>query len=233
MEIKISKSNKTALVFGATGLVGSKLLEQLLLHPSYEKVIVFTRRLIKDNSPKLVQHKIDFDQLENHKHLITGDDIFLCLGTTIKKAKTKDNFYKVDFTYNFNIAKIAAMNRVSQLFLVSSVGADVHSFFFYSRVKGELEEAVQKLPFWSTHIFRPSVLLGERNENRFGEDLAKKLGRYIDLFTMNLLTKYKPVEADIVAKAMISEAQRVSRGIHFHNSEKLQKLAERVDKFLN
>ncbi len=228
--MEITKDNKTALVFGATGLIGNHLVNFLLFHPAYEKVVVFLRKKMDLEHPKLSQQVIDFDKPESFSDLVKGDDLFCCLGTTMAKAGSKEAFYKVDFTYAFRAANMAAKNGVNQFLLVSSVGADTDSLFFYSKVKGELEEEVQKLNFWSTHIFRPSVLLGSRNENRWGEEIAGKLGKVIDRFTGGLLTKYRPIEADVVAKAMVSAAQGLKPGVHFYPSHWLQGLAAEIDK---
>jgi uncharacterized protein YbjT (DUF2867 family) len=135
----------------------------------------------------------------------------------------------VDYTYAWQVAEMAAKNKVNQLLLVSSVGAGANSLFYYSKVKGQIEDAVQKLPFWSTHIFRPSVLLGERNENRWGEQVAGRIGKVLDRFTGGLLTKYRPIEADVVAKAMVSAAQGMKPGVHFYPSHWLQALGAEID----
>lgn len=227
--MEIIKNNKTALVFGATGLIGNHLLHFLLMHAAYQKVVVFVRRPIGMEHPNLVQHVIDFDRPEQYRSLVRGNDLFCCLGTTMARAGSKEAFFKVDFTYAYEAASMAAKNGVSQFLLVSSVGADANSLFFYSKVKGQLEDEVQKLNFWSIHIFRPSVLLGERNENRWGEEIAGRLGRVIDRFTGGLLTKYRPIEADVVAKAMVSAAQGLEPGVHFYPSHWLQKVAAQVD----
>lgn len=206
----------------------------LLHHPAYQKVVAFSRKPLKMQHPKLVQHLIDFDRPEDYRHLVKGDDLFLCLGTTMAKAGSKEAFYKVDFTYAEQAAKMAADNGVHQLLLVSSVGASSESLFFYSKVKGQLEEAVQQLKFWGIHIFRPSVLLGERNENRFGEEIAGKIAKVIDRLTGGLLTKYRPIEADVVAKAMVGAAQGLTPGVQFYPSHWLQALAQKMEegKFL-
>jgi uncharacterized protein YbjT (DUF2867 family) len=230
--MQISKDKKTALLFGATGLVGGHALEFLLLHPAYDKVIAFVRKPLQQSHEKLVQQVIDFDKPDTWGHLVKGDDLFCCLGTTMAKAGSKAAFFKVDFTYPMQAAHFALQNKVHQYLLVSSVGADTESLFFYSKVKGQLEEALQKLDFWSIHIFRPSLLLGERNENRFGEEVAGKIGKLIDRFTGGLLTKYKPIEADVVAKAMVAAAQGLEPGTHVYPSHWLQQEAEKVDKAL-
>lgn len=230
--MEITKGKKTALLFGASGLVGGYCLDFLLNHAAYQRVIAFVRNPLEKEHDKLEQVKVDFDQPEQFAHLIKGDDIFLCLGTTMAKAGSRKAFYKVDFTYNYQAAKAAANNGVNQLFLVSAVGADMDSIFYYSEVKGELEGAIKKLSFWAIHIFQPSVLLGERNENRWGEEIAGRIGRVIDRITGGLLTKYRPVEADVVALAMVNAAQQLSRGVHVYPSHYLQDLANQENKLL-
>jgi uncharacterized protein YbjT (DUF2867 family) len=223
--LEILKGKKVALLVGATGLVGGYCLDFLLEHGAYRKVVVFSRRKLKKEHPKLEQHKVDFDRLADYRDLFRGDDLFCCLGTTMRKAGSKAAFYKVDFTYTHDAARLAVENGVKQFLLVSSVGADVDSLFFYSRVKGEIEAAVEKLPFWATHIFRPSVLLGSRNENRWGEEIAARIASGIDALTGGLLTKYRPIEADVVAKAMVNAAQQLKSGFHVYPSQFLQQLA--------
>lgn len=224
--MEIIKHDKIALVFGATGLIGGFLVEQLLAHTAYQKVKVFVRRPMKLKHPKLEQHIIDFDKLLDYGDLIEGDDLYCALGTTRAKAGSKEAFFKVDFTYVYEAARIGVGQGVNQFLLVSSVGADPNSMFYYSQVKGEIEKAVKNLDYWATHIFQPSLLLGERNENRFGENIAKKIGGFFDKITGNLLTKYSPIEAEAVAQAMIAAAQRLNQGVHTYRSEELQELAE-------
>jgi uncharacterized protein YbjT (DUF2867 family) len=230
MEVQLVKDDKTALLFGATGLIGGYCLNFLLASPAYNKVKVFTRKELDFDNEKLEQHKIDFDKLENYKDLIKGDDVFCCLGTTMRKAGNKEAFRKVDYDYGFQIAKIAEKQGVNQFLLVSSVGADADSVFFYNQVKGELEDAVKKMDFWSTHIFQPSVLLGKRNENRWGEQLAGRLAKGFDFLTGGLLTKYSPVEAEVVAKAMVVAAQGLDSGLQIYPSHILQKIAKNEER---
>jgi len=155
---------QVANVIGASGLVGQQLVGQLLNHPDFKKVRIFVRRKCGITHPKLEEQLIDFDTPEIWKHLVKGDVLFSTLGTTIKTAKTKENQYRVDFTYQYDFAKVAADNGVSAYVLVSSMGASSKSSVFYSRIKGELEDAVSKLNFRKLIIFRPSILDGNRQE---------------------------------------------------------------------
>jgi Predicted nucleoside-diphosphate-sugar epimerases len=152
-----------------------------------------------------------------------ADDIFCCLGTTMKKAGSKDEFYKVDFTYIVNSAKIAALNNAKQFILVSSLGADNGSPFYYSRVKGQTERAVKKLPFWAIHILRPSVLAGERDEIRTGERLATRVGSFLHSVVGSFLDKYAPIAAERVAKFMVSKAQGTKGGVFIYESDEIQR----------
>lgn len=224
--MEITQDKKTAILIGATGFVGSHCLQLLLSHQAYQKIIVLTRRSLELDHPKLEEHVIDFDDLAAYQALLAGHDFFSCLGTTMAKAGNKEAFFKVDFKYVYTAARLAAENKVNQYLLVSSVGADQESTFYYSRVKGELEEAIKDLPFWSIHIFQPSILLGERNENRWGEKWAGRIGKWIDSATGGLLTKYRPVEAEVVAESMVNAAQGLREGLHIYPSHLLQALAE-------
>ncbi len=191
---------KIANIIGASGLVGHKLLVQLLDHPEFEKVRVFVRRSTGMVHPKLEEQIIDFDQTESWKSLVQGDVLFSTLGTTIKTAKTKENQYRVDFTYQYEFAKAAAENGISAYLLVSSMGANPKSSVFYSRMKGELEDAVAKLPFQKLFIIRPSILDGNRQEKRAGEKVGLILSRFVTRF---ILRAYKPTPVDLLASKMI------------------------------
>jgi uncharacterized protein YbjT (DUF2867 family) len=213
---------------GATGLVGGFCLDYLLSHPAYGKVRVLTRRPLRQTHPKLESVTVDFDRLPDHAHDFTANDLFCCLGTTRGKAGSKEAFYKVDFTYIDTAARLAAGQGVNQFMLISSLGADSESGFFYSRVKGEVEAAIQQYPFWAVRIFRPSVLVGERNENRWGEQLAGRFIRGIDFLTGGLLSRVRPVEAEVVARAMVNSAQYLDAGVRIYPSEALPGMA-RID----
>lgn len=224
----LNNADKTALIFGSTGLVGAELLKLLLSSSQYQRVIAFTRKPIEINHQKLINIIVDFDRLESIAHKLMGDDLYICLGTTMKKAGSKEAFYKVDYTYSFEVARMAALNKVNQLLLVSSVGADPDSSIFYSQVKGKLENSVITLPFWGIHIFRPSLLLGQRNEFRAAEAISVIFARGINAIGSNFLGKYKPVEAMDVAVSMVHAASVLNKGIHLYPSDKIVEIAQNV-----
>jgi len=193
---------KTAIVIGATGLVGSHLVNQLLDDPRFENVKIFTRRSTGKQHPKLKEFLIDFDKPNQWQHLVTGDVLFSALGTTLKKAGGKAAQYKIDYTYQYNFANAAAMNGVATYVLVSSAGASPNSTIFYSRMKGELERDIAKLNFKHIHIIQPGILDGPRSEKRAGEKIGVAVLSV--LHKIPALSAYKPIHAAIVAKAMIN-----------------------------
>ena len=210
-------NKKTAIVIGATGLVGSQLVRQLLDDDRYEYVKVFHRRATGITHPKLAETVIDFDTPHEWKHLVTGDELFSALGTTLKTAGSKEAQYKVDYEYQYQMAEIAAKNEVQKYALVSSIGADSSSGNFYTRMKGELDDAVQKLDFEQTVIVRPSLLLGDRKEKRIGEILSEPLLKMAT--KLPFLKKYKPIHVRDVAKAMIHALNIDSNQIIFEGFE--------------
>ena len=215
---------KTAIVIGATGLVGSNITSQLLDDARYEKVKVFVRRSLKINNPKLEEHLINFDNIDVWKEYITGDELYSALGTTIKKAGSKEAQYKIDFTYQYEVAKTAVQNGVKKYLLVSSAGANYKSSNFYLRMKGSLDEKVQQLDFGHICIFKPSYLDGVRSEKRLGETIGIKIAGTITKI-IPTLKKYRPIEASRVAEAMIKSAnQNISDKIKIYNPEEIFKV---------
>jgi len=196
---------KRAIILGATGLVGGHLVKLLLNDDLYERVTVFVRRSTGILHPKLTEHSVDFDNPGPWEGLIRGNDLFSCLGTTIKKAGSRDAQYGIDYTYQYKTAMAAAENGVTTYVLVSSSGASPHSRIFYSRIKGELDRDVKELPFRTVSILKPSVLMGERKEKRTGESLGVFLGNIL-IPLIPPLRKYRPIPAETVAKAMIKAA---------------------------
>lgn len=196
---------KTAVVIGASGLIGKTLVRKLLEDNRYNSVKVFVRRSINISNTKLAEHIVDFDRITDWKNKITGDELYSAMGTTIKKAGSKEAQYKIDVTYQYEFAKAAAEKGIKSYFLVSSVGANAKSKIYYTKIKGELEEKVKLLPFNKIRIFRPSLLLGERDEKRFGEKAAERLLKIVvPLFPF--LKNQRPIEGEKVARVMIVSA---------------------------
>lgn len=209
---------KTALLAGSTGLIGNQLLRLLLEAPQYDKVIALTRREITAH-PKLVQVKVELENIAEKVGSLVADDIFCCLGTTMEKAGSKEEFYKVDFEYPHLLAKATHLNGARQYMLTSSLGANKKSSFYYNKVKGEIEEAVCAIGFETVHIFRPSLLLGPRSEKRSGEVAAKL---FYKVFGFLIPGKYKAIESAKVAAAMIYFASQNKSGNFIHESFELQ-----------
>jgi uncharacterized protein YbjT (DUF2867 family) len=198
---------KIANVLGATGLVGGHLVQLLLEDDRYSIVRIFVRRPTGLSHEKLEEHLVDFDKPNEWHHLLTGDDLFSCMGTTIKKAGSQEAQYKVDFTYPFEAAQAAAANGVQNYALVSSSGANPNSKFFYMRIKGELDRYVQGLSFSRIRIIRPSILKGERDEKRLGESIGvAAMGTMVRLAPF--LKRYGPIHGKVVAQALINSINR-------------------------
>jgi uncharacterized protein YbjT (DUF2867 family) len=212
---------KTALIAGSTGLIGRQLLTLLLATNRYDKVIALTRHDLNMNHPKLVELHVDFSVLDQYADKLVGDDVFCCLGTTMAKAKTKERFYTVDFTYALRIAVASMLGGAKQFFLVSALGANKNASVFYNRVKGEVEEAVSNLGFETLHILRPSLLLGPRGEQRSAEDAAKFVYKW---FGFLIPQKYKGIESSQVARAMLHYASLEEKGRFIHESREMLKL---------
>jgi uncharacterized protein YbjT (DUF2867 family) len=213
--------SRTALLVGATGLVGNELMELLLNQPGYDLVKVFTRRSLRKNHPKLEEIVVDFDQLYQYKQHFNVDAVYCCLGTTIKKAGSQDAFRKVDYQYPIELAKLAKEADVENFLIITAMGADSNSKIFYNRVKGEVEKHLQRLQLPSLHIFRPSLLLGDRNEFRLGEKIGIILSPIFSWLLVGPLKKYKPIQAKNVAIAMLLIGQKQNRGIHIYSSHQI------------
>ena len=198
-----------ALIIGATGATGKELVQQLLLDKDFEEIYVFVRKPLTFEHPKLKVHVVDFNQPEHWKDLIKGDVAFSCLGTTLKDAGSKEAQRKVDYDYQFNFAKYARENGVNDYILVSAYGAKLSSKIFYSRIKGELEDAVKALQFPKITIFRPGMLDRENSE-RTGEVLGSRIIKFAN--RLGLLEKQKPLPTSILAKAMINASKIKSNG---------------------
>ena len=195
---------KTAIVIGATGVTGKPLTEFLLNSSHYQQVIVFSRRpfaLPGIATDKLVNHVVDFDQLENWKDKIHGDDLFSALGTTRKQAGSQAAQYKVDFEYQATVIKAAAANGVDRLFLVSSSGANANSRFFYPRMKGELDQLALQQGFATTTLIKPSLIVGDRPDHRLGEKIGHSLLTPLCNF-LPMLRYYRPIKGTELGRAI-------------------------------
>lgn len=199
-----------ALVIGATGAVGKDLVQQLLTDEAFEKVDIFVRREVNIPSEKLTVHVVDFDRPETWADQLQGDVLFSCMGTTIKAAGSQDAQWKVDYTYQFETAKAARANGVKTYVLVSSVGANAKSKVFYTKMKGALDEAVQKLGFEGCFILRPPSLI-RKGSDRLGEKLGVVVIKAFN--SLGLLQKFTPVPTERVAAIMISVAKSGRSGV--------------------
>lgn len=216
----LENHERQALVIGATGLVGGLLVRSLLQNPAYGRIRVLVRRSLEMEHPKLEQHVVDWEQLEEQKDLFRDvDDLYCCLGTTIKKAGSQENFRQVDFHYPVKAAKLAKEHGVSQMLVISSMGADTGSRVFYSRTKGEMEEALTDIGFRSLHIFRPSLILGDRKEKRLGEQLAAHAMTFLDRWMKGRVDKYRAIQASTIARAMMNIALVQTNGNHVYSND--------------
>ncbi|MFE3869140.1 NAD(P)H-binding protein [Flavobacterium sp. LS2P90] len=215
---------KTALIIGSTGLIGSQLLNLLLDSNDYLKVITFVKRDTGIKHPKLTQHIIDFDKPESYKDLVVGDDFFCTIGTTIKKAGSKEAFRKVDFEYPRQFAAFALKNQVKQFLIISSLGADAQSGNFYLKTKGEIQDFLKDCNFESISILQPSLLLGNRTEFRFGEKVGAFFMKTLSFLFLGNLKKYKPIESKTVSKALLKIAQKNNTGFKIYESDVIQEI---------
>jgi uncharacterized protein YbjT (DUF2867 family) len=210
---------KTALLAGSTGLIGSQLLGLLLTDDHYSSVTAISRKPLSVTSPKLINLVCELHDLSNHRDQLKVDDVFCCLGTTIKKAKTKEAFRAVDLDAPLQLAKITKEAGARKFLLVSSLGANKSSGIFYNQVKGEVEGAIQKVGFNSCHILRPSLLLGSRKEERTGEDAAKL---FYKVFGFLVPKRYEAIESMQVAKAMLHLASTEQSGAFIYESNQIK-----------
>lgn len=211
-----------ALVVGATGLVGQSLLSQLLDNPQYDSIHVIARSRAKQQHAKLFWHVCaDFMDLQTLKDSISADHVYCCLGTTMAKAKSQEAFCRVDRDHVVNVAKLGLDVGASKFMLVSSLGANPESRFFYNRVKGQTEGLVSQLPYQTIGIFRPSVLKGQRQEWRPLERLSYVLLPILNALTFNFIRSYLPVEVNRVAKAMQNLALSDQTGVVIVESSRI------------
>jgi uncharacterized protein YbjT (DUF2867 family) len=195
--------NTHALVLGATGATGREIVSLLLKDPAYNKVSIFVRNKPNIKHKKLSIHQIDFSRLSDYCEFIKGDVLFSALGTTLKDAGSKPQQYLVDYTYQYAFAKMAYENGVKHYALVSSIGSNENSPFFYPKMKGALEEAIKKLDFEKTYVFQPPYLIRQAELIRTGEKIGIKV---LSVFNqLGLLKSQKPLPVSTLAQKMIGE----------------------------
>ncbi|HET7229457.1 MAG TPA: oxidoreductase [Longimicrobium sp.] len=220
-----AESGRTALVLGATGLVGGHCLELLLADASWSRVTVIARRPSGRSHPRLNEVAADFERLEEQAHAFAADDVFCCLGTTIRKAGSQAAFSRVDHDYVVRSAELARQQGARRFLLVSALGADPGSRVFYNRVKGEAERDVTALPFEGVALLRPSLLLGERAERRRSEALAQKAAPFLSPLLWGPLRKYRALPAAAVARAMVRLAREGFAGVRVVESDEIAAVA--------
>lgn len=209
-----------ASIIGATGATGSELVTLLLEDQTYMEVTVFVRRKLDFNHEKLKVHIIDFDETEQWKLLVKGDVLFSCLGTTLKAAGSKKAQWKIDYDYQYQFAKAASENNVPNYVLISSSNADADSFFFYSKMKGKLEEVVKDLSFSKTIIFKPTLLIRESTERKM-EIIGAKILIFFN--KLGLFKSQKPIATKTLAKAMINAVKNLDKGSHIIEDQNILK----------
>jgi uncharacterized protein YbjT (DUF2867 family) len=207
------------VVIGATGVVGSQVVEALIKHVGIKEVVTLTRKPVQYNSTKVLNVVINFEEIENYSKLLEADILFSCLGTTLKQARSLEAQKKVDVTYQYKVAKIASEQGITNYSLVSSSGANVKSSNAYLQMKGELESLVLKLNFSKVSIFQPSLLLGKRSDLRVGE----LIGKYIlpVLCFIPGLKKYAPIKGEVVAKKMLEVALNNEVGLNYYRLDEI------------
>ncbi|WP_068081022.1 NAD-dependent epimerase/dehydratase family protein [Polycladidibacter stylochi] len=217
---------KTALVLGASGLIGTALLQELLVCNRYETVIALVRQKLPLINDRLLQFQVDFNHIPALEPLMRAEHVYCALGTTRKTAGSNENFYTIDFTLIFELAQLARKQGVQHFLLVSSIGANPDSKNIYLKTKGELEQEILKLGFPALSIFRPSLLLGPRKEFRSVESLAKTIGYIVSPLLVGPLKPYRPIKAQQVATAMLQSAKKHRKGNRLYMNEEIRQLSQ-------
>ena len=199
---------KTALIFGSSGLIGNHLLELILKDNNYNKIKLFVRSDLTDVNSKIEIIKTDFNNIENHKDKIVGDDCFFCIGTTRKNTPDKNEYIKIEYNLPIEVAKIAKSNSINNFIYISSLGANPNAASLYLKNKGQTEQELIKLNFMNLSILRPSILLGNRKENRVGEKIGIFAMKTLSPLFLGNMKKYKPIKVEYVSKAMLQVAKK-------------------------
>lgn len=213
------------ILAGASGLIGSKLLSELIRSGEISEILLILRKSLGISDHKVRELIVNFDEPENFSSEISGDIIFSCLGTTKSATPEPEDYRKIDKDYPLNIAKSGLKNGSKQFHIVSSIGADPKSSNSYLKLKGELEYELKKLNIPSLHIYQPSFLTGDRKENRLAEKIITPLIRVIDPLLLGPLKKYRSIKAETVAKAMLKQSLKDLKGTFIYPSIQIQELA--------
>ena len=214
---------RKVLIAGASGLVGAEVLRELQTIPTIEKIVVLVRKPFENTNPLVQQMQVDFDNLAGSSVCFNDiDTVFCCLGTTIKIAKTKDAFRKVDYEYPMAIALLSVQQNVKNFLCITAMGADPSSSVFYSRVKGELERDISKCQIPSISFFRPSLLIGDRKESRPAEKAGILFAKALSFLFIGPLKNYKGITVQKVAKAMVERGKHPVPGVQFVLSGQMQ-----------
>jgi len=218
--------NKTAIVFGATGLVGKELIYHLIKDIRYKAVKVFTRRDLHIEHIKVIEKIVDVEKVEDYSDLIKGDDLFICLGTTRRKAGSVKRMEEIDHHLPFKIAKAALLHGVKNIAVVSSIGADPGARNYYYRIKGNMEKDLRSLEFDRMVILRPSILLGKRDEIRLFESIGKGFIKTFGFLLNGKRRKYRGIYGADVAYAIVREINNVN-GKEIYESDEIAELADK------
>lgn len=214
---------RKVILAGAGGLVGGQLVQNLLRDNSIEKIIILVRKPLEITNPVLHQVIVDFDNLDKISDWFSGvDTVYCCLGTTIKKAKTKDAFRKVDFDYPMALARLSEQQGVNHFLCITAMGADPKSIIFYNKIKGEVEQSISKLKIPCITFFRPSLLIGNRKESRPGERIGILFAKATGFLFRGPLKNYRGITIEKVAKSMFLKGGNPQSGIHVISSGEMQ-----------
>jgi len=194
---------KTAIILGATGLTGDILLKKLLIDERYDKIKIFTRKPLRLENKNVIEILCNLLELDSYKENFFGDEVFCCIGTTTKKTPDKELYKKIDYGIPVSTAKLCKDNGIKTFAVMSSMGANVNSPIFYNRTKGEMEQAVFEQNIKNTYVLRPSMIGGNRNEFRITEKIGSILMKVLNPIFIGTLRKYRIIDADIIANAMI------------------------------
>lgn len=195
--------SKTALVIGATGLTGSELINLLIADSEFDSIKIFGRKSLDLKHPKITEYIVDLFTPKSFENDFKGDVVFCCIGTTAKKTPDKNLYRKIDFGIPVALAELCTKNSIPHLLIISALGANSNSSVFYSRTKGEMQDAVQSMALEKIHLLQPSLIVGDRNDFRIGEKVASVIMKVAQIFMVGSLRKYRPIQALQIAQAMV------------------------------